>query len=123
MPETFSGTLAGFTNDYDLGTGNMCTGSRTIAPEPVYAVDLTAGQQLTVEAVSTEATPEDIAVFATPSCDDVRAQCIAGADSVGAEATAETFTYTAAADETVYVIVDSFFGTASGAFDLTVTID
>lgn len=122
-PETFSGTLAGFTDDYDLGTGNACTGSRTVGPDPVYAVELTAGQQLTVDAVSTEGTPEDIAVFATPDCTNVRNQCVAGADSVGAEATAETFTYTAMQDETIYLVVDSFFGTASGAFDLTVTVD
>jgi hypothetical protein len=122
-PLTLSGTLADYTDDYDLGTGNQCTLSRTIAPEPVYFVELNAGQELTVDVVSTEASPEDLAVFATTACDDVRSQCVAGADDVAAEATAETFTYTAAQDETIYLMVDSFFADAAGGYDLTVEIN
>ncbi len=122
-PEITGGTFAGFSDDYDLGTGNACTGSRTIGNEPVYVVDLTAGQTLTVEAVSTAATPEDIAVYLTPSCTDIDDVCLAGSDVEGATATPEKVTYTATGDESVYVMVDSFYSTASGTFDLTVTVN
>ena len=111
------------TSDFDLTTGNACTGSRTIGADPVHAVDLVAGQVLTVAARSTEATPEDLAVYMVSGCVDVEAQCLVGADLQGATATAEALTYTATKDETVFIVVDSFFATSVGGYELSVTVN
>jgi hypothetical protein len=122
-PLTITGNLGDFTNDYDLGTGNACTLSRTIGAEPVYVVDLTAGQTLTATVVSDEATPEDLAFYITDACTNVRTQCLGGADIEGGTAVAEVLTYTATADGPIYLMVDSFYGNVSGDFTLNVTVN
>jgi len=121
-PLAITGTLGDFENDYDLGTGNACTQSRTIGAEPVYIVDLTVGQTLTATVVSDEVTPEDLALYITDSCTNVRTQCLAGADAEGGTAVPEQLTYTATADGPVYVFVDSFYANSSGDFTLNVTV-
>lgn len=118
-----SGSFDGLADDIDLGTGNMCTGSRTIAAEPVYVVDLFAGETLTATVVSTEASPDDLALIATPSCGDVASQCVDGSDQFGATSDPETVTYTATQDGSLYLIVDSFYGLTTGGFDLSVTVN
>ncbi len=121
-PETFTGTMSG-TNDYSFAPGNICTGSATPGEDQVFIVDLLMGQTLSASLVSTAGTPEDLAIYVTKSCDDLPTSCVAGADGQPAGLTAETITYTATADESVYIIVDSFFGNASGDFDLTVEVN
>jgi hypothetical protein len=121
--ETFTGNLGDFTNVYDLGTGNACTSSRTIGAEPVYVIDMAVGQILTATVVSDEATPEDLALYVTDSCTDVRNQCLAGADAEGGTATPESLTFTATDDGPIYLMVDSFYANASGDFTLVVTVN
>jgi len=123
MPLTLTGTLSDFTNDYDLGTGNVCTLSRTAGPDSVYAVTLTAGQTLTATLVSDEMAPEDLALYVTQSCSNVRNQCLGGADNEVGTSTPELLTYTAAADGTYFVFVDSFYVGAAGDFTLNVTVN
>ncbi len=123
VAKTITGTLANHTSVYDLNTGNACTGSATRGPDPVHAVDLLAGQVLTASLVSTETTPEDLALYVVSGCSDVEAQCLAGADLVGADATPESVTFTAASDTTIYLVVDSFYAGASGGYQLDVTVN
>ncbi len=120
---TITGTLADFTNNYDLGTGNVCTLSRTIGAEPVYVVDLTVGQVLTATVVSDETTPEDLALYVTDDCSNVRTQCLGGADNEGGTAVPESLTFTATVDGPIYLMVDSFYSNASGDFTLNVTVN
>jgi len=122
-PLVFTDNLGNFTNDYDLGTGNACTSSRTIGAEPVYLINLLAGQVLTASVVSDETTPEDLALYITDACINVRTQCLGGADNEGGTAVPEQLTYTATADGPVYLMVDSFYSTSSGDFTLNVTIN
>lgn len=121
-PTLMAGTIAG-NDDYSLVAGNICTGSQTPANDQTYVVDLTAGQVLTASLVSTAGTPEDLAMYLTSDCDAVPNSCLAGTDAQPAGAMPETLTYTATGDETVYIIVDSFFANAAGTFDLTVEVN
>ncbi len=122
-PNVVAGTLANGEDSYSLVAGNICTGSQTPANDQAYVVDLEAGQTLTASLVSTAGTPEDIAMYLTKDCDSVPNSCLVGADGQPAGSTAETLTYTAVGDETVFIIVDSFFANASGSFDLTVEVN
>ena len=119
---TLTGTLADFASETDLPVGNPCTGSITPGPDPVYAVNLTMGQTLTVELTSTAMTTEDLALYITPDCDDLPQSCVAGADALGSVTMPETATYTAAGDERLYIFVDSFYGDAAGDYSLDVTV-
>jgi hypothetical protein len=121
-PLTITGTLGDFSNDYDLGTGNVCTLSRTLGADSVYAVTLTAGQTLTATLVSDATVPEDLALYVSEDCSNVRNQCLGGADNEGGTAVPEVLTYTAAADGTYFVFVDSFYAGASGDYTLNVTV-
>lgn len=122
VPLVLTGTLGDYTNDYDLGTGNACTQSQTPAPEPVYVVDLLAGQTLTASVVSTATSLEDLALYITKDCSNMREQCLDGADAQASTAVPEQLTYVATENGPVYLVVDSFYAAAAGTFDLQVTV-
>ncbi|MEC9442979.1 MAG: PPC domain-containing protein, partial [Myxococcota bacterium] len=119
---TMMGVLAGATSDTSLQTGNACTGSLTRGPDPVYGLNVLAGQTVTVNLVSTEATPEDLAVYITTDCDTLPNSCVAGSDAQGNNTTPETATFTAQQDRRVYIVVDSYYELASGAYQLDVNV-
>ena len=111
--------VAGYTylaaDDVNLGTA--CTGSPTAGPDVVYAVALTAGQTLTATV-----TPEvgyDPAVYVLGDC--MASTCLAGADAYFVSQP-ETVTYTAAADETVYLVVDAYAAGEAGHFTLDLSV-
>ena len=117
-----TGTFDSRNDDYSLETGNQCTGSLTPGADDAYVVDLTAGQTVTASLVGTNATPQDVSVYISTDCDALPGSCVAGADALPAGAAAEVATYTAVADETVYIIVDSFFANVNGTYELTVDV-
>ena len=119
---TVMGVLADAASDTDLSTGNACTGSLTRGPDPVYGLNVLAGQTVTVNLVSTEATPEDLAVYITTDCDTLPNSCVAGSDAQGNNTTPETATFTAQQDRRVYIVVDSYYELASGAYQLDVNV-
>lgn len=113
-------SFANFTNVYELPITNACTTSRTPGNDAVYEVSLLSGQTLTASVVSTEASPEDVAIYVTDVCELLPDACIEGSDN--SIQGAESVTYTATTDETVYVIVDSYFSGLTGGFEVTFTI-
>jgi len=113
-------SFASFTNVYSLPVTNMCTSSRTPGKDAVYEVSLSAGQSLTASVVSLESSPEDVAIYITDNCALLPDSCLDGSDS--SLAGAETASFTAATDITVFVIVDSYFQGLTGEFELTLTI-
>jgi len=119
---TMMGVLADAASDTDLATGNQCTGSLTRGPDPVYGLNVVAGQTVTVDLVSTEATPEDLAVYITTDCDTLPNSCVAGADTQGGSTTPETATYMANQDGRIYIVVDSYYAGSQGAYQLDVTV-
>ena len=119
---TMMGVLADAASDTDLQTGNQCTGSLTRGPDPVYGLNVVAGQVITASVVSTEAMPEDLAVYITTDCDTLPNSCVAGADAVGSSTTPETASFTAAQDGRIYIVVDSYYTSTSGAYQLDVSV-
>lgn len=117
---TVTDSFANFTNVYELPITNACTTSRTPGNDAVYEVSLLSGQTLTASVVSTEASPEDVAIYVTDVCELLPDACIDGSDN--SIQGAESVTYTATTDETVYVIVDSYFSGLAGSFEVTFTI-
>ena len=83
---------------------------------------MVAGQTVTVDLVSTEATPEDLAVYITTDCDTLPNSCVAGADTQGGSTTPETATYMANQDGRIYIVVDSYYAGSQGAYQLDVTV-
>lgn len=112
------GSFASFTNSYELPVTNACTSSRTPGNDAVYEVQLLANQTLTATATST--TGEDLAIYITDVCEFLPDTCIDGSDS--ATSGSEVVTYTATTDESVFVIVDSYFSGLTGDFTVDFVI-
>ncbi|MFW5878279.1 MAG: hypothetical protein ACOCVR_00535, partial [Myxococcota bacterium] len=102
----------------DLEPGSDCTGSPTAGPDVAYAVDLTAGDLLTVTLDPEEGF--DAAVYLLESCD--AAQCLTGADE-SFVSEPESISHVAASDGRYFVIVDSWNASEAGCFDLTITVE
>ncbi len=121
---TFTGDFSTLANDHALPVANSCLPSWTPGNDGAYVVDLVAGQTLTASLVSTVVGNEqDVALYLVNDCADINAACLGGADAHGGSATPETLTYTATADESVTLIVDSFFQNAFGTYQLDVTVN
>jgi hypothetical protein len=121
-----SGMLADYADDYDLTPGNSCLAlsSPTNGRDAIFRLDLAAGQTANVSVTSTEATPEDLTLYVLNlnGCQPAISTCLVGADNLDASSSPETLTYTAAAAQTVYIVVDSFFAATAGSFTLDVTV-
>lgn len=114
---TITGNTTGAVDDVTSPTGT-CTGYTPDGPDHVYMVTLNAGQMVT--ATATPTTSWDISVELVTPC-GLTPTCLAGADA-SASAGAETASYTAAAAQTVYVIVDSWSAGVAGPYSLLVRI-
>jgi cysteine-rich repeat protein len=115
---TLTGTLDGFANQYNP-TSDGCTGYGEPGEDVAYAVSLTAGQSLS--ATLTPNDGQDLALYLVTSCENAANACLAGADD-GYGGDPETLMHTAAADEQLYLIVDSYHS-VSGAYTLDFTIN
>lgn len=130
---TATNVLGAFEADYSFQTGNICTGSFTRGGDAVYAVDLTAGQVVTANLISTETPTEDLALYLATGCEGLPASCVGdnptgsagvvGSDSYGAgDTTPESVTYTSTTGGTVYIFVDSFFEQTFGGYSLDINV-
>ncbi|HVY47992.1 MAG TPA: PPC domain-containing protein [Minicystis sp.] len=97
------GTLEGAAGDLDP-TDAGCTGYAEPGNDVVYSVALTMGQ--TLVATAYQAT-NDVALYLLSDCADPVNACVAGSD-VGANSAPESIAYTATADGTYFLVVDSF---------------
>jgi hypothetical protein len=113
------GTHAGNTSTYaDDSTppGDCTNGFSAYGPDAFYRYDLTIGQMLTATV-----TPVgwDAMLYILEGCET--ASCTAGVDAAGVDGV-ETTSFTATADGTYHVVVDSPSLSAKGAFSLDVTV-
>ncbi len=107
---------ADFADDQTLG-GTGCT-TRTGSVEAVFSVDLLAGETVVVRELGVL----DVVLSLQHSCGDTEA-CEFSLDSDSGEITGHR--YTAAADETVYVIVETYWSTPTAgarAYDIRIDI-
>ncbi|MCZ7679365.1 MAG: hypothetical protein M5U28_11630 [Sandaracinaceae bacterium] len=116
-PGTYSGTTTGLANDYQL-SATGCTSYVSPGPDGVFAVSLAAGQTLTATV-----TPDgfDAALYAVTDCALAESSCVDGSDS-GFSGDPESIAYTATAPTTLYLIVDSWSSSSSGAYSLDIAI-
>lgn len=117
MSTTITGTNVGFSDNYDPGASNACTGWKAEAPDVVYSIVLNPGETLDAS-VTPSGASFDMSLYAVTDCADLVNTCLDGDDSGNPEEIA----YTSAAGETVYLIVDGYSSSATGSYDLTVTI-
>ena len=122
-----TGTTIGANHKYDAGLdGDTCTGVAQRGRDVVYTMTLAQDQAITVALSNVDPAFDAGVALLGPSDDPAIcdaspiATCVAGADAAF-EGEGETFTYTAAAPGTYYLIVSSFYTTEAGAFTLTVT--
>jgi hypothetical protein len=121
-----TGSTAGAQRNYSNGLqAATCTNFAQPGPDVVYSLDLTATQVITVTLSNTAATYDGSIALVGPGaaaiCDaSPITTCVAGADTTF-DGQTETFTYTATADGTYYIIVDSFGINEGGTFTLSVT--
>ena len=115
MSGSYVGTTSGFANDYGPST-SACTGySQANGPDAVYSVTLAAGETLT--AIMSPNPSFDAAIYLVSDCTQIDATCVAGEDNGNPEGV----TYTSAAGETLFLILDGY-STGNGTYDLTVDI-
>lgn len=117
-PGTYSGSTTGLANDYQLSSSG-CTSFGSPGPDAVYAVSLAAGE--TLDATVTPAGSFDVALYAVTDCSMAESSCVDGSDS-GFGGDPESISYTATAPTTLYLIVDSWSSTVSGAYSLEIAI-
>lgn len=113
-----SGSFSDYTNSYELPVTNTCTTSRTPGSDAVYEVQLLANQTLTATVNSADG--EDLAIYITDVCEFLPSTCIDGSDT--SISGAESVTYTATSNESVFVIVDSYFSGLTGDFTVDFVI-
>lgn len=111
----FTGNFTNFSDDHDQPTSD-CTGWDSPGPDAVYFVDLLMGQTLTVTLDATS----DTSLYLTSSCSDIAEFCLAGEDDIGS---GEVVTYTATADERVFIFADNYDFFAGVPFTLDVVIN
>jgi hypothetical protein len=102
-----------------------CTGFSQPGPDVVYSLTLAQDQAITVTLSSLQATFDGAVALlgpgATAICDAAPiTTCVKGADA-GADGENETFTYTATAAGTYYILVDAWSAFEGGTFTLDVT--
>ncbi|MDB4960694.1 MAG: uncharacterized protein JWP01_693 [Myxococcales bacterium] len=120
------GKTGGAAGNYNMGLeGAACTGVSQAGGDVVYQVVLTANQTITVNVTNASAHFDPSVALLGPGaaatvCNAATVTCLKGADAGNAAAN-ETFTFTATAAGTYFLIVDTFFRTQGGTFTLTVT--
>ncbi|MFH1864931.1 MAG: hypothetical protein ABIK85_03535 [Candidatus Eisenbacteria bacterium] len=112
-PFTITGSLEFANNDYDPGSGG-CTGYSAAGSDLVYYATLGAGDVLTVT-MTTDGF--DDSIYLITDCGDPAGSCVAGDD---AYPDGSTFTFTATAGGTYYLVADAYSG--QGDFTLTGSI-
>jgi cysteine-rich repeat protein len=117
---TVAGTFTGAAGDYDPGDLG-CTMFSEVGPDIAYKIDMTAGQKLTATLTPDATAMQDVALYVLTDCADPVNACPIGADD-GASGQPETLMYTAAAAQTVYLIVDAYASTVTGPYSLNVLL-
>lgn len=121
-----TGTTAGAGRNYNSGLeAPTCTGFSQPGPDVVYSVSLAQDQAITVTLSNLAATYDGAVALLGPGapaiCDaSPIATCVEGADGAG-DGQNETFTYTATAAGTYYIVVDAWAPFEGGTFTLDVT--
>jgi len=129
-----SGSLTGFygeENNYepgDLGDGTSCTGYyNNDGPEVLYSITMSSGQNLYVEASSTN-NEHDISIYLLDGCPPDGNACVIGTDVyfTGVSTTPESFNYSWSSntetERTFYLVIDAYCmdscPTSSDTFEL-----
>lgn len=112
MSGTYLGTTSGYTDDYNP-TSAGCTGYQATGTDVAFTVTLAAGQTLDASLTGSH----DTSLYLVSDCSMVTATCVAGDDTFGSP---ESISYTSAAGETLYLIVDGY--SSSGTYELTTII-
>ena len=124
VPTTYSytGTLfSSLTNSQTLTAANNCTAFDSAnGPDAIYQVTLLPNQTIDVSQSSVD---EDSVVYILTDCGDNGLSCLDGGDDTftGGTETA-TYTNTTGANLTVFVVADSYFSSATEAFDIDITV-
>jgi hypothetical protein len=100
----FEVDLCLFENDYSPESGG-CTGYTANGPDAIYSMDLVAGEEVFVSMDVVEGSA-DLAIYLVTDCADIAGSCVAGDDS----GNPEEFGYTAEADGTYYLVLDTYSG-------------
>ncbi len=120
-PGTVSGTTLLATNDLE-DLAEVCVPFGADGPDVFYEVCVAAGEQLTAVLTPTGASWDPALWFVTDCTDN--SSCVAGVDTgFSGDPEVLSWTNTTGAEVCLFVIPDSFFITADGDFDLTVTCD
>lgn len=109
---TFTGDTRNATADYDPGAGG-CTGFAARSKDLVYRVTLAAGERLRASLSAAW----DSSLYLATDCGSINSSCVAGQDN----GNPEEVDFLSVSGGTYFLVVDGF-GSAAGAFDLTVGV-
>ncbi|MCK6549686.1 pre-peptidase C-terminal domain-containing protein [Myxococcota bacterium] len=112
---TFTGDTQQAVNDYSAT--RSCAGFDATGPDVVYRVTLQTGDRLQAS-LAPSGTSWDTSIYLLTSCADVATSCVAGQDN----GNPEELDYTAASAGDYYLVVDGY-GSAAGAYTLSITIN
>jgi len=112
-----SDSSSNYLGSNSLDPGTLCTPFSQPGNEIVYQVALLAGQ--TLSATATPSAGFDLSLYLLSSCDP--ASCVLGADA-SFTSQPESLIYTAAVDETIYIVVDAWSPQAQGFFTLDLAL-
>lgn len=121
-----NGKTGGAAGNYNLGLeGAACTNSTQQGGDVAYTVVLTANQTITVTLSNVSANFDPSVALLGPGaaaaiCNASPVVCLKGADAA-LDGLGETFTFTATAAGTYFLIVDTFYRNQGGSFTLNVT--
>ncbi len=108
---SFQGDIGLFTNDYNpLSTG--CTGYAEVGPDATYVVTAPAGDVVQIDIT----VDFNVGLYVVTDCADTTT-CLDGVDEFDSASLTVVST-----GVPLYIIVDSYSATASGAYDLTVGV-
>jgi hypothetical protein len=111
----FTGSNMGMLNNYTPGSfGVGCTGYGATGADVVYSVTLAAGETLDASVTGTY----DLSLYAVTDCADIGNSCVAGQDN----GNPESISYTSAAGETLFIIVDGYSTGSMGSYTLDVVL-
>lgn len=121
---TTTGSTTGGVNDYTfVRDAGGCIAVEEDGPDVVYAVDVAAGQTLTVVGrASFNLALYLIGPGAPTVCDRTSTACVAGVEATSGT-DPETLVYTATTSGTYYLVVDAFFFEFMGDFTLETTLE
>jgi hypothetical protein len=108
---SLAASTAAASDDYQLLEANLCTGHNTLGGDLVYAINNAEPGMMYVQAIPADGW--DLALYVVSECESPARRRIACSDG----ALDESVVFDAAADETVYVIVDGSNG-ETGDFEL-----